>query len=422
MNATYLKKISAKKLLLILLILITIPIQLNSAFWFMAPLRYIGGYLMGRFMDSIFDRSGFGKVLDQVAEQITGERESYKMLPNTYPKNIQEEQIRLSNDGLQIIHRMQEYMRDRQLSDRELMQKLQEINQTQLTPLLSCVDLLEKRMEALEAKVVKHDSRLTELESEVLRQNRKLLDSQVRTDELYLSVQKLDDLARLEREQIQQNVAQLTQRVDEHDQKFAEINKDGKRRDIKDKEQDYRIENILRTHFHFYYNGLYFKPEFWQNHFENQPIANYQEILFEGAGSGLSLLIERRIRIYGDLYYMLAKPKMPRQKFDAAGNPLLNEVNISGIGANALANLVFFPKRWLSLELGGGYGWTFYTISDQLNNQTLNEYEFRTRGMLGAVTITLTGKKMAVFGQGIGVLKGREIMYGLVKGGISIIF
>ncbi|MBN2089779.1 hypothetical protein JW964_09200 [candidate division KSB1 bacterium] len=144
--------------------------------------------------------------------------------------------------------------------------------------------------------------------------------------------------------------------------------------------------------------------------------------MFEGAGSGLSLLIERRIRIYGDLYYMLAKPKMPRQKFDAVGNPLLNEVNISGIGANALANLVFFPKRWLSLELGGGYGWTFYTISDQLNNQSLNEYEFRTRGMLGAVTITLTGKKIAVFGQGIGVLKGRDMMYGLAKGGISIIF
>lgn len=412
-----------------MLILIIIPIQLNSAFWFMAPLRYIGGYLMGRFMDSMFDRSGFGKVLDQVAEQITGERESYKMLPETYPEHIQDEQIRLSNDGLQIIHRMQEYMRDRQLSDRDLIQKLQEINQTQLTPLLTRVDMLEKRMEALEAQVVKHDSRLTELESEVLSQNKKLLDSQVRTDELYLSVQKLDDLARLEREQIQQNVARLTQRVDEHDKQIAQLDANGKhQRDQLDihtqliNEHTNQIKNILRTHFHFYYNGLYFKPEFWQNHFQNQPIANYQEILFEGAGSGLSLLIERRIRIYGDLYYMLAKPKMPRQKYDAAGNPLLNEVNISGIGANALANVVFFPKCWLSLEFGGGYGWTFYTISDQLNNQTLNEYEFRTRGMLGAVTITLAGKKMAVFGQGIGVLKGKEVMYGLAKGGISIIF
>jgi hypothetical protein len=351
-----------------------------------------------------------------------GERQEYRLLPNSYPKYEKEEQIRLSNDALKVIDQMRAFMRDRRLSDTELIQKLQMINASQLNPLVNRIEQLEQRMHQLEAKSADHEYRISDVEIELRVQQRRIQAGEVYVDELYRQIMRVDSMAQVERKQMQQQLARVNQRLDGHDQKLVENDKKFNQIERDNKGRDERIENILKTHFHFYYNGLYFKPEFWQNHFQNQPIADYQEILFDGAGSGLSLLIQRRIRIYGDLYYMLAKPKMPRQKVDISGKPLENEISISGIGANALANVVFFPKRWLSLELGGGYGWTFYTISDQLNNRTLNEYQFRTRGMLGAVTITLTGKKMAVFGQGIGVLKGRELMYGLAKGGISIIF
>ena len=402
-----------------------VSIDGNASFIF-AGVKMLCGFLGGRFVEKVFDRTSFSSLLDTVIDSIFGQRREFVSLPDYYPEK--QEKIKMCDESLKIVQQMQAHMREHRLTDEQLIHKLKEINRRQLTSVVNRIENLESRVTTIERQMGIQETKTKELDQEMARQRQRLLQSEIYVAELHREIIRVEGESQRERLQIQRDILAMQAQLQEQERKNKTQDQQLKQQEETDRRHDHefirvydRMGQIIKTHFHFYYTGLKFESLFWQDYFKDQPIAKYDDILFEGAGTGLSLLLQRRVRIYGDLYYMISKPKYSKKTTQLDNESFQNRVAVSGVGCTALAHLTFFSRKGAGVEFGGGYAWTFYKIHEKAADVTVNEYDFRRRGMLASVGVTLLSKHVALFGQVNCVINQWKLNYGLFKGGLVLV-
>ncbi len=157
-----------------------------------------------------------------------------------------------------------------------------------------------------------------------------------------------------------------------------------------------------RLYFDVYYQLLGLSDKFWNQQFGNTPLENYHEGVGGYFGFGVPLF---RVGVSGHnmLNRNLAK-KTP--KFSGAGYQ-----------AHAILNIPLF--RPFGLDIGGGYYWLDYTMTDQANKTS----SWKNEGALaiGGLNIGTLGFKL--FGEGnFAVRQNKTIEFAYARGGLRFAF